>query len=181
MNDPAARDAVRGARTLAQTLALLFGIAFLGAGVLGFIPGITTNLGDIKFAGNDSPAELLGLIQVSILHNIVHLLFGIAGIAMARTWESSRTYLLGSGIIYVVLVLYGILTSNDSDANFVPINRAGDLLHVGLAAGLLASWFVSKGGEEAAKESRDRSMGSSGSTGSSGPPPSSSGPPSTTA
>jgi Domain of unknown function (DUF4383) len=71
-------------RTLAQTLALLFGIAFLAAGVLGFIPGITQDLGDIKFAG-DSPAELLGIFKVSILHNIVHLLFGIAGIALART------------------------------------------------------------------------------------------------
>jgi hypothetical protein len=71
-------------RSLPQTLALVFGIAFLGAGVLGFIPGITTNLGDIAFAGKDSPSELLGIFQVSILHNIVHLLFGVAGIAPAR-------------------------------------------------------------------------------------------------
>ena len=42
-------------RSLAQTLALLFGIAFLGAGILGFIPGITQDLGDIEFAGNASP------------------------------------------------------------------------------------------------------------------------------
>lgn len=44
-------------RSLAQTLTPLFGLAFLGAGILGFIPGITTNLGDIEFAGNDSPAD----------------------------------------------------------------------------------------------------------------------------
>lgn len=55
-------------RSLAQTLALVFGVAFLGAGVLGFIPGITTDLGDIEFAGKDSPSELLGIFQVSILH-----------------------------------------------------------------------------------------------------------------
>ena len=90
-------------RSLAQNLALVFGVVFLAAGVLGFIPGITTNLGDIKFAGNDSPSELLGIFQVSILHNIVHLLFGIAGIALSRSWESARTYLLGSGVIYIVL------------------------------------------------------------------------------
>ncbi len=131
-------------RSLAQTLALVFGLAFLGAGVLGFIPGITTNLGDIEFAGNDSPAELLGIIQVSILHNIVHLLFGIAGVALSRSLESARTYLLGSGVIYVVLSLYGLFVGSDSDANFVPINNAGDLLHIALAIGLLASWFVSR-------------------------------------
>jgi Domain of unknown function (DUF4383) len=131
-------------RSLAQTLALVFGLAFLAAGVLGFIPGITTNLGDIEFAGNDSPSELLGIFQVSILHNIVHLLFGIAGIAMSRGLESARTYLLGSGVIYVVLFLYGLFVSSGSDANFIPANSADDFLHLALAIGLLASWFVSR-------------------------------------
>jgi ABC-type transport system involved in multi-copper enzyme maturation permease subunit len=141
-------------RSLAQTLALVFGIAFLGAGVLGFIPGITTNLGDIKFAGNDSPSELLGIFQVSILHNIVHLLFGIAGIALARTWDSARTYLLGSGVIYVVLFVYGLLVSSGSDANFVPANSADDFLHLALAIGLLGSWFVSKEADTATRGDR---------------------------
>jgi hypothetical protein len=135
-------------RSLAQTLTLLFGIAFLGAGVLGFIPGITTNVGDMKFAGNDSPSELLGLFQVSILHNIVHLLFGIAAIALARTWEGARTYLLGAGVIYLVLFLYGVLVSNRSDANFVPINSADDWLHLVLGVALLGSWYVSRTGDE---------------------------------
>jgi Domain of unknown function (DUF4383) len=132
-------------RSLAQTLALVFGLAFLGAGVLGFIPGITTNLGDIEFAGNDSPSELLGIFQVSILHNIVHLLFGIAGIALARTLDGARTYLLGSGVIYVVLFLYGLFVGTDSDANFIPANTEDDFLHLALAIGLLASWFVTRG------------------------------------
>jgi hypothetical protein len=135
-------------RSLAQNLALLFGIAFLAAGVLGFIPGITTNLGDIKFAGNDSPSELLGIFQVSILHNIVHLLFGIAGIALSRTWESARTYLLGSGVIYAVLFVYGLIIGNNDDANFVPINGADDVLHLVLAIALLGAWFVSRTGDE---------------------------------
>ena len=131
-------------RSLAQTLALVFGIAFLGAGILGFIPGITTNLGDIKFAGNDSPSELLGLFQVSILHNIVHLLFGIAGIALARTVDGAQKYLLWGGVIYIVLFLYGLFVSEGSDANFVPVNNADDVLHLILGLGLLAGWFVSR-------------------------------------
>ncbi len=130
-------------RSLAQTLALVFGIAFLGAGILGFIPGITSNYDDLSFAGKDSNAELLGLFQVSILHNLVHILFGIAGLALARTWEGARTYLLGSGVIYAVLVVYGLVVSSDSSANFVPMNNADDVLHLGLAVGLLGSYFVS--------------------------------------
>jgi hypothetical protein len=132
-------------RSLPQTLALVFGIAFLGAGVLGFIPGITTNLGDIAFAGKDSPSELLGIFQVSILHNIVHLLFGVAGIALARSTESAKTYLLGSGVIYIVLFVYGLFVAVGDDANFVPINNADDLLHLVLGAGLLGSWYVTRG------------------------------------
>jgi hypothetical protein len=131
-------------RSLAQTLALVFGVAFLGAGVLGFIPGITTNLGDIDFAGKDSPSELLGIFQVSILHNIVHLLFGIAGIALSRTTTNARMYLLYSGVIYVVLFVYGLFIGAGDDANFVPINGADDVLHLVLAVGLLGSWFISR-------------------------------------
>ena len=52
-------------RTLAQNLALGFGVVFLVVGILGFIPGITTNYDDLEFAGTDSAAELLGIFQVT--------------------------------------------------------------------------------------------------------------------
>ena len=129
-------------RSPAQTLAIVFGLAFLGAGILGFIPGITTNYDELSFAGNDSGAELLGLFQVSVLHNLVHLLFGVAGLALARTWEGARTYLLGSGLIYAVLFVYGLLVGSGGGANFVPVNSADDWLHLLLAVGLLGSWWA---------------------------------------
>ena len=128
--------------TLAQQIARLFGIVFLLIGILGFIPGITSNFDDFGFAGSDSDAELLGLFQVSVLHNIVHLLFGVAGLAMSRTWESARTYLLGSGILYIVLLVYGLIVSQESNANFIPFNNGDDWLHAGLAIALLASYFL---------------------------------------
>ena len=139
-------------RSLAQNLALAFGVVFLGVGVLGFIPGITTNVGDMQFAGNDSPSELLGLFQVSILHNIVHLLFGIAGIALSRTSESARTYLFASGLLYVGLFLFGFIVSfrDIPDANFVPVNDADNVLHLVLAIALLGGWFVSGTDDEVA-------------------------------
>ena len=130
-----------GDRTLAQTLALLFGATFALVGILGFIPGITTNYDELGFAGTDSEAKLLGLFQVSILHNIVHLLFGV-GILMARTHESARSYLLGGGVVYAVLFIYGLFVGDDADANFVPMNNADDWLHLFLAVGLLASYFL---------------------------------------
>jgi hypothetical protein len=143
----ATRDTTAGSvgreRTLAQKLAFLWGVTFLLVGVLGFIPGITSNFDDMAFAGKDSDAELLGLFQVSVLHNIVHLLFGV-GILMSRTWEAAKNYLLGSAIIYVVLVIYGLITAQDDSANFVPLNNGDDYLHIALALGLLASYLASR-------------------------------------
>ena len=113
------------------------GVVFLLVGILGFIPGITENAGDLKFAGHESPAELLGLFQVSVLHNIVHLLFGVLGLAAARTATASRSFLVGGGALYLALWLYGMVIDKASDANFVPFNTADDWLHLGLGAGMV--------------------------------------------
>jgi hypothetical protein len=127
-------------KTLAQRLAFLFGVVFVIAGVGGFIPGLTTDLYDgLEFAGDNGTSELLGLFKVSILHNIVHLLFGI-GILAAKRHASSLQYLLYGGIAYVVLFLMGIIGAGD----WVPINDGDNWLHIGLALGLLGAWFASK-------------------------------------
>jgi Domain of unknown function (DUF4383) len=134
----------RTGRASIQKGTALIGIVFLAVGVAGFIPGITTSYSELKFASHLSGAQLFGIFQVSVLHNIVHLLFGIAGIALSRTWDSARTYLLGAGVIYLVLFVYGLLVGNNDDANFVPINNPDDFLHLVLGLALLAGWFVSK-------------------------------------
>jgi len=121
-----------------QTAAAAVGAVFVAVGIAGFVPGITTDLYDgLDFAGNESEAELLGVFQVSVLHNIVHLGFGIAGLVLARTVAEARVYLIGGGAIYLVLWLYGLIVDLGSDANFVPVNTADNWLHLGLAAGML--------------------------------------------
>ena len=113
--------------TPVQNVTRLVGIVFLLVGIAGFIPGITTNLYDgLEFAGNDGNAELLGIFKVSILHNLVHGLFGIAGLALAKTASGARTFLIGGGAIYVVLWLLGIL----GGADWIPSNSADDWLHL---------------------------------------------------
>ncbi|GHH45580.1 DUF4383 domain-containing protein [Streptomyces candidus] len=126
------------ARSAVQKAALLVGAVFLLVGVLGFIPGVTTHYDTMKFAEHHSEAKLLGLFQVSILHNIVHLLFGVAGIAMARAAGTARTYLVGGGIIYLLLWLYGLFIDHDSAANFIPVNTADNWLHFVLGVGMIA-------------------------------------------
>jgi hypothetical protein len=128
-----------GARDRAPTqdAAALLALVFLVIGIAGFIPGITTHYDRLAFAGHGSGAELFGLFQTSILQNLLHLLFGVAGLALARTRESARAYLIGGGAVYVVIFLYGLATSAHSGANFVPLNGNDDILHLTLGISML--------------------------------------------
>jgi hypothetical protein len=125
-------------RSTVQKAALAIGIVFLLVGVAGFIPGVTTSYNDLSFAGHDSEAKLLGVFEVSVLHNVVHLLFGIAGVLASRTWSAARGYLIGGGLVYLVLWLYGLIIDKESSANFVPVNSADNWLHFVLGLGMIA-------------------------------------------
>lgn len=126
-------------RSPLQTVAMLVAGTFLAVGILGFVPGVTTHLyGGLDLAGHDGSAELLGIFGVSVLHNLVHLAFGIAGIGLAGRAAGARRFLVGGGAIYLVLWIYGLVIDKDSGANFVPVNSADDWLHFGLGAAMLA-------------------------------------------
>jgi hypothetical protein len=133
------------AQTINPTItkvATAVGAVFLLVGILGFIPGITTPYADMKFAGHESDALLLGIFQVSVLHNIVHLLFGVAGLALARRADTARTYLIGGGAIYLILWVYGLIVDKNSAANFVPVNTADNWLHLLLGLGMIAAGVI---------------------------------------
>lgn len=139
-------------RSPVQLAAVVVAAAFLLVGVLGFVPGITTDYDQMKFAGHDSEAELLGIFQVSILHNIVHGLFGVVGLLLARSASGAKTFLVGGGVVYIALWVYGLVVAAESSANFVPFNDADDWLHlvlgiamivIGLALGRRASTATS--------------------------------------
>ena len=142
MTTPASTRGGTTARSTLQKAALAVGVVFLAVGVLGFIPGVTSNYSDLMFATHHSDAKLLGIFQVSILHNIVHLLFGVAGILLARSFSGARNYLIIGGVIYLVLFLYGLLIGQESAANFVPVNTADDILHLILGIGMIALGLV---------------------------------------
>ena len=145
-------------KTLAQRLAFLFGVTFLLVGILGFIPGITVSYDQLKFAGEESDAELLGLFQVSILHNVAHMLFGV-GILAARRHRSALQYLLVAGLLYAVLFVYGLIASEKGSENFLPTNNGDDVLHVVLALALLGSWAAARGADDPDRVDADRRRG----------------------
>ncbi|MEE2524578.1 DUF4383 domain-containing protein [Pseudarthrobacter sp. J75] len=129
-------------RTNVQKASMAVGAVFLLVGVLGFVPGITANFDQLHFAGHHSEAMLLGLFQVSALHNIVHLLFGAAGLMLARSAGGSKSFLLYGGIIYLVLFVYGLVVPQDSAGNFVPLNSFDNVLHLLLGVGMVALALV---------------------------------------
>ena len=107
-------------RTPVQLAATVVGAVFLVVGIAGFIPGLTTEYDTLQFAGHHSEA----------------MLFGVAGLALARTARGAYLFLVGGAVIYLVLWLYGLLIDHDSAANFVPLNTADNWLHLLLAVGM---------------------------------------------
>ena len=135
--ESAAGTGTVGRRYPVQLAAMIFGVVFLLVGILGFIPGVTTNYDQLSFAGPMSGAMLLGLFAVSILHNVVHLAFGVAGLLLARTAAGARNYLIVGGVVYAVLWIYGLITDPMGSANFVPLNTADNWLHLVLAVAMI--------------------------------------------
>ena len=141
-SDPIRTVRADGRATPSQVVAGVVGAVFLAVGILGFVPGITSNFGDLTFAGHESDAKLLGIFEVSVLHNVVHLLFGVLGLWAARSIATGRLFLLGGGAVYLVLTLYGTVIDQASDANFVPVNTADNWLHLVLGVGMVAAGIV---------------------------------------
>jgi hypothetical protein len=129
-------------RSTLQLAATVVAAVFIVVGIAGFIPGITTHYSDMTGAGHDSMAKLLGIFNVSVLHNIVHLAFGLVGLALARTASGAKAFLVGGGVVYLVLWIYGLLIDKTSTANFIPVNTADNWLHFVLGVGMIALGVV---------------------------------------
>jgi hypothetical protein len=119
-------------------LALGTGVAFALLGAMSLTPGVTTGLYDeLAFWGTGSTAELLGQFRTSVLLVLVY--FAVAGVCLAAafSYKTARGGIRFAATTAVFLWFYGAVTTNDGAGNFIPLNRADDWLHFGLAAVLL--------------------------------------------
>lgn len=123
--------------TTVQRVAQIFGIVFILVAIAGFItPG-----GMSMDATN--PAMLMGMFPVNLLHNVVHLLFGLWGLAASRSWAGSKQYATVAGAIYLVLAILGFVAPDGF--GLVPLGGHDRWLHIVLAAGLLYFGMTAKG------------------------------------
>ena len=124
-----------------RTFALVFGIVFLVVGVLGFVPGITRMHGDDPNLVVEGPGHglLLGLFHVNVLHNLVHILFGVMGLVMYRRDDSAVLYARIVAISYALLTIMGLIPALRYTFGLIPIEGHDVWLHALLAA--VAAYF----------------------------------------
>lgn len=108
-----------------QKLAWVFAVVFILIGILGFVPGITTD------------GHLLGIFEVSLLHNIIHLATGIIAALVASSEENARLYFKVFGVVYALVAVIGFVQGT-SVLGLIGVNLADNILHVAIA--LVALW-----------------------------------------
>ncbi len=116
-----------------EKFAWVFGIVFLAVGVLGYVPGIT------------SDGMLLGLFQVDGLHNIIHIVSGLAALAAAWGLYAPRLYFRVFGVVYALVTVLGFI-GDGSVLGLIMVNMADNVLHLVIAAAALWIGFGVKEG-----------------------------------
>ena len=123
--------------TTLQKLAGVFGVVFIVIAILGFITP-----GGMAMAMAPDTGMLLGVFPVNLLHNVVHLLFGIWGLVASRSWSGSKSFFTIAGVIYAVLTCVGFLAP--SGFGLVPLGGADIGLHAVLAIVMLGIGLSAK-------------------------------------
>lgn len=114
---------------MVKTAAILFGVVFLAIGALGFVPAVTTPMGD------GSSGMLLGIFHVNLMHNIVHLATGAVALLCGMAGSgASRTYFRIFGVVYALVAVLGFYYGEEALLGLISNNTADTWLHVAIAA-----------------------------------------------
>ena len=127
-----------------RTFALIWGIVFLMLAVSGVVPGLwhPAGPGHPDIAVDSMYGDAAGLFPVNILHNLVHLLFGVWGVIAYRNWDSAKTYAKAVAIIYAMFVVMGLIPGLNTTFGLVPLFGNDVWLHILLAAPAAYFGFV---------------------------------------
>ena len=114
-------------KTIPEILALAFGAVYLLVGIVGFF---VTGFDD--FFAHNTNEKLLGIFEINGMHNVVHILIGLAGLALGRTLAGARTYGWLLAVGYGAAFIYGLIAMG-KDWDFLSINAADNVLHIATA------------------------------------------------
>ena len=124
---------------MVRRVAMVFGIVFLLVGILGLV-----SPGGMSMAADPAPGMLLGLFPINLLHNVVHLLFGVWGIVAARSFAGAKMYCTVGGLAYLLLACLGLVGATSTLFGLVPLGGGDVWLHALLGAVLAGVGFTAK-------------------------------------
>ena len=124
--------------TTVQRIAQIFGIVFILVAIYGFTQ---TGMSNMEADPGRAP-QLLGLFPVNVLHNVVHLLFGIWGLAASRSFSGARSSARIAGVLYLLLAVLGFVVPNGF--GLVPLGGYDVWLHVVLGLVLALVGFTAR-------------------------------------
>jgi len=112
--------------------AWVFAVVFLAIGILGFVPGITAD------------GSLLGIFEVDLLHNVIHIVTGaVAALAAWKGAQLSKLFFQAFGVVYAIVAVVG-LVQGDTVLGLIDVNLADNILHVAIAAAALYLGFFAR-------------------------------------
>ena len=128
-----------------RSFAMVFGVVFLLAGLAGFVPGLSPTHVHPGMVVASGSRLAMGLFPVNVLHDLVHLAFGVWGLLAARSALGSLAYARSVAIIYALLAVLGLIPLTDTTFGLVPIYGNDIWLHAALAVVAAYFGFIRKG------------------------------------
>ncbi|WP_410565487.1 DUF4383 domain-containing protein [Amycolatopsis sp. cmx-4-61] len=132
--EPETRAPRRGPAPV-QGMGMLIGLLFLVLAALELMAGSATGGGR---------TVLFGVLAVSGLWTLVHLLTGAAAVFCTRSSRWAARFLLVAGVCYAVVGLVGLLPLPRAVTDVLPLNTAGICLDLALGTAMLilgAGWL----------------------------------------
>jgi hypothetical protein len=123
---------------MVKRIAMLFGVVFLLVGVLGLF---LTPAG-MQMGIDPAAKPLLGLFPVNLLHNAVHIFFGVWGLMAARSFAGAAMYAKTAGIIYLILGVLGIVAP--TTFGLIPIGGNDVWLHCAIGLTLAGVGYTAR-------------------------------------
>jgi hypothetical protein len=123
--------------TSVQRLAQIFGVVFILLAIVGFVVS-----GSSMESNHELAPKIFGLFPVNVVHNGVHLGFGIWGLLAARNFDGARNYGRIGGAMYLILAALGAVVPDGF--GLVPLGGHDIWLHVLLGVALLGAGLTAK-------------------------------------
>jgi hypothetical protein len=116
----------------AQIWARLIGWTLVLAGIAGFFYSSA-------FGSPGKVDAVFGILDVNGFHNLVHLLTGLLGIALAGSFAKARFYALFLAVAYSAVAIWGFVVGDGGTIlSILPVNTEDNVLHALIAVVSLA-------------------------------------------